>query len=91
MSHKHARILTEVFRDPVQGNIHWRDVQSLLQNLGAEISFTRGARLHVSLNGRDGVVHRPHHSGVCAKQEVRHLRQYLASAGVTPAYYKGKH
>jgi hypothetical protein len=47
--------------------------------------------LHVSLNGRDGVVHRPHHSGVCAKQEVRHLRQYLASAGVTPAYYKGKH
>jgi hypothetical protein len=91
MSHKHARVLTEVFRDPVRGNIHWRDVESLLHHLGAEMSYTHGARLHVVLNGREGVVHRPHHSGECGKQDIRHLRRYLASAGVTPARYEAEH
>jgi hypothetical protein len=88
MSHKHARLLDEIFRDPVSGNIRWRDVESLLHHLGAEVIASRGSGLHVILNGVEGVVHRPHHGGSCSKQEIRHLREYLASARITPALYE---
>lgn len=86
MSHKHAKVIREIFKEPVTGNLHWRDVESLLQHVGADV-VQHGARLHVTLNGREGVIHRPHKSGSSSKQEVRHLREVLASLGVTPASY----
>ena len=84
MSQKHDRLLNVIFREPVSGNVHWRDVESLLQHLGAAIEPSRGARLRVVLNGIEGTLHRPHHSGVLGKHDVRHLREYLGAAGVTP-------
>jgi hypothetical protein len=83
MSHKHAKILEEIFADPPSGNIHWRDVESLLHHLNAETA-SHGAMLHVKLGGADGMVHRPHHSGTLSKQDVRHLRGLLSAAGVAP-------
>jgi hypothetical protein len=88
MSHKHQRLLEAVYHEPVSANIHWREVESLLHHLGATLEPLSGARLHVLLNSREGVLHRPHHSNVCTKQEIRHLRGFLASAGVTLARYE---
>lgn len=88
MSHKHARILNEVFRDPVSGNIHWRDIESLLNHLGAETISSRGAISHLKLNGVEGTVHRPHHGGTCHKRDIQNLRTFLSAAGVTPSLYK---
>ena len=86
MSQKHARILEGILQEPVRGNIHWREVESLLQHLGAILDCAHGgARVKVLLNGVEGSVHRPHHSRVCSKQEIRHLREYLLSAGIRPA------
>lgn len=88
MSHKQARIIGEIFKEPVTGNLHWRDVESLLHHLGADV-VQHGARLHVTLNGREGVLHRPHKAGVSSKQDVRHIREVLAALGVTPSSYEG--
>ena len=85
MSRKHDRILDAIFKEPVSGNIHWRDVESLLAHLGATVEPGHGARMRVVLNGVEGTLHRPHHSGVCGKQDIRHLREYLASAGINPS------
>jgi len=30
-------------------------------------------------------LHRPHNSNTCSKQELRHVRDYLVSAGVSPS------
>ena len=38
MSHKHDRLIRDIFQDPVSGNIHWRDVESLLHHLGSGTS-----------------------------------------------------
>lgn len=84
MSHKHARVLEAIFHDPVSGNIHMREVESLLHHLGATIESGHGARARVVLNGVEGTLHRPHHSGVCEKHDIRHLREYLASCGIGP-------
>lgn len=88
MSHKHANLIRVIFHDPVSANIHWRDVESLLNHLGATIEPLPGARMRVLLNRAEGVLHRPHHSNVLSRQDVHHLREYLGRAGVTPAQYE---
>ena len=37
MSHKHINLLRAIFHDPVSGNIHWREIESLLHHLGASV------------------------------------------------------
>ena len=87
MSHKQKRILKSIFAEPASGNLHWREVESLLRHLGAEVQSTHGARLTVKLNKVEGQLHRPHHSGALSKHDVRHLREFLAHAGVTLSAY----
>ena len=88
MSHKYVSLLHTIFQDPISGNIHWRQIESLLHHLGANMEPIQGARYRVLLNGVEGVLHHPHHSNVCSKQDIKHLRQYLASAQVTPSLYE---
>jgi hypothetical protein len=88
MSHKHEHLLHTLFQDPVSGNVHWREIESLLIHLGAEVEPLSGARIKVMLNKVEGILHRPHHSSVCGRQEIKHIREYLASARVTPSLYE---
>jgi hypothetical protein len=88
MSGKHKRLIRSIYREPASGNIHWREVESLLNHLGAEVDYSHGARVRVVLNKVEGQLHKPHHSGSCGKHDVRHLRAFLARAGVTLASYE---
>jgi hypothetical protein len=91
MSHKHEHLIHSIFQDPVSGNIHWREIESLLHHLGATVEPIQGARFRVVLNGVEGFLHHPHHSNVLLRQDVKSLRQYLASAHVTPSLYEIAH
>jgi len=86
MSHP-INLLRVIFQDPISGNIHWREVESLLHHLGARVEPSHGARFRVVLNEVEGVLHHPHHGSVCAKQDIKHLREYLARAGISPSLY----
>ncbi len=88
MSHKHEHLIQTIFRDPISTNIHWREVDSLLRHLGAQIEELSGARLRVKLNGYEDVLHRPHHSSTLSRQDVKNLREYLARAQITPSLYE---
>jgi len=77
MSHKHEHLIQSIFRDPISGNIHWREVESL-----------SGARLRVKLNGHEDVLHRPHHGNTLDRSGVKILREYLARARVTPSLFE---
>lgn len=87
MSHKHRNVLQAIFHDPLPSNIQWREVESLLNHLGASIEPSHGARFRVLLNKHEFFVHHPHHSNEFGKQEIKHLREALASAGVTLSSY----
>lgn len=91
MSHKHQSLLYSIFQDPVSSNIHWREVESLLNHLGATIEPIVGARFRIVLNRNEFYLHHPHHGNVCTKQEIKHLRECLAGAGVTPSIYDENH
>ena len=42
MSHKHEQLLRLIFHDPISGNIHWREIESLLSHLGAQMESLSG-------------------------------------------------
>lgn len=83
MSHKYESLLRSILVGPVGGNVHWREVESMLTHLGARVEPHHGASFRVLLNGVEGFIHRPHNSNTCTKQELRHMRDYLVSAGVS--------
>ncbi len=87
MSSKHRNVLQTIFNEPVSSNVQWREVESLLNHVGGRIEPSHGARFRVLLNGHEFFVHHPHHGNELPKHEVKHLRECLASAGVTPSSY----
>ena len=88
MSHKHENLLRAIFHDPVSGNIQWREIESLLHHLGADIESLSGARIRVKLNGNEGILHRPHHGNSLGRQDIQHLREYLARSRMTRSLYQ---
>ena len=84
MSKKHDRTLAAIFRQPISGDLKWRDVEALLRSVGAEIEERAGSRVAVFLKGRTAVLPRPHPSPTLDKGAVRDIRRFLESTGVTP-------
>lgn len=88
MSHKHAHLLRSIFQDPLPANIHWREIESLLNHLGADVEPLHGARIKVTLNQVEAYLHHPHNSNTCTKIEIKAVREFLAHAGMTLAAYE---
>ncbi len=88
MSNKHLHLLQAIYHDPLSANIHWREVESLLNHLGATVEPSHGARFRVVLNRVEGFLHHPHNSTTCTKQDIKALRDFLAHAGVTLSSYE---
>ena len=88
MSHKHDNLIRAIFHDPVSGNIQWREIESLLRHLGSSVESLSGTRVRVKLNGHEGILHRPHGGNTLGRQDVLHLREYLAHARVTPSLHE---
>jgi len=59
MSHKHASLMRSIFQDPPSANIHWREIESLLHHLGAEVEPAHGARFKITLNRVEAFLHHP--------------------------------
>lgn len=84
MNKRHRKTLNDLFAQPISGNIKWRDVEALLQALGAVLSERAGSRVAVSLRDSVAVFHRPHPSPNMDKGAVRDLRRFLENVGVMP-------
>ncbi|CAA9891032.1 conserved hypothetical protein [Candidatus Methylobacter favarea] len=87
---RHLNLLRAIFQDPVNANIHWREVESLLHHLGAAIEPIHGARFRVVLNQFEDILHHPHHSNECTRQDIKQLREFLAHAGISPSLYEAE-
>ncbi len=81
MTRKHDRTRAALFRQPISGDIKWREVEGFLKSLGAEFEERAGSRVAVFLNGRTAVFHRPHPGPNLDKSAVRDLRRFLKIAG----------
>ncbi|MCQ2583657.1 MAG: type II toxin-antitoxin system HicA family toxin [Treponema sp.] len=82
MNSKQKNTYEMIFKDPIQSNIEWRDIENLLSALGATISEGNGSRVRIELNGIRAVFHRPHPEKVTDKGAVKSMRKFLENAGV---------
>lgn len=83
MNHRHRKILHAFFAHPISTNIHFRDVDKVFQELGAETSNAHKGRLHVSLNGLSANFPTGSHS--VPKDEVIRIRKFIEDCGIDPA------
>lgn len=82
MNSKQKNVYEMIFKDPVQSNIEWKDIENLLTSLGAVISEGNGSRVRIELNGIRAVFHRPHPEKVTDKGAIKAMRKFLENAGV---------
>ncbi len=82
MNKKQRKTLELIFKNPVQSNIKWVDIESLFENMGAAISEGDGSRVRIALNGIRAVFHRPHPKRETDKGVLISVRKFLINAGV---------
>jgi hypothetical protein len=85
MSPHHRKTLHALFAHPLGGNIDFRKVRHLLEDLGAAIDDKAGNRIGVTLNGHTVAFTHAHHA--LPKEEVMQVRKFLENCGFTPDAY----
>jgi len=81
---RQRKTLESIFKDPVSANIVWKDIESLLNALGCEITEGSGSRARLALNGIRAVLHRPHPDPKTDRGAVKSMRRFLTEAGIQP-------
>ena len=81
MNKKHQKTLQQIFQNPVQAGIVWKDIEAMLKALGADISEGNGSRVRIALNDVRAVFHRPHPQKETDKGAVVSMRRFLKEAG----------
>lgn len=84
MKREHQKILERIFARPASGALPWRDIETLLIALGAEVSEREGSRVGIKLFGEVRVFHRPHPSPNTDKGALASVRKWLHDHGITP-------
>jgi hypothetical protein len=70
------------FSVPTKSNLVWKDIESLLIALGAELTEGNGSRVRIALKGVRAVFHWPHPRKEADKGAVVSMRRFLNTAGV---------
>lgn len=84
MNAKHRKTLEMIYDNPARSDVFWSDIESLLINVGAQISEGKGSRVRIALNGIRAVFHRPHPKRETDKGALKSMRRFLTEAGVRP-------
>lgn len=82
MNKRQRKTLLDIFKNPVQSNIAWNDIESLLISQGAKITEGKGSRVRIILNDERAVFHRPHSQKETDKGAVVSMRRFLENAGI---------
>jgi hypothetical protein len=83
MNSKHNQTLSLVFSSPAPGNLEWRKIESLFVALGAKVIEGDGSRVSFIINDEKGDFHRPHPGKEAKRYQVRGVKDFLISAGIT--------
>jgi hypothetical protein len=84
MNKRHRRTLEVIFKQPVPSGVVWKDIESLMRYLNAEITEGEGSRVRFALNSTRATFHRPHPKKETDKGALVSVRRFLEHAGVKP-------
>ena len=84
MNHRHRKVLHQIFAHPINPNIHFRDIETIFSELGAELGHSGTGRLKVELHGHKATFHAGEKNA--PKEEVIQIRKFLESCGIDPEH-----
>lgn len=80
----HRRTLGKVLTDPVNGNIEWSRIESLLKSAGCRVVEGAGPSVTFEFNGRKMTLHRPHPGKEALRYRVLAVREFIERMGIKP-------
>jgi hypothetical protein len=84
MNSAQRKVLERVFADPVNGNIEWSKIESLLKSVGCRVVEGAGSSVTFEHTGRKLTVHRPHPRPAALRYRVLAARDFLNLIGHGP-------
>jgi hypothetical protein len=80
----HRKTLEKILADPVNGNVDWIRLESLLKALGCRVVEGAGSSVTFEFNGRKLTLHRPHPGKEALRYRVLAVRDFVQRIGVKP-------
>ena len=80
----HRKTLEKVLTDPVNGNIEWVRIESMLKAAGCGVVEGAGSSVTFEFGGRKMTLHRPHPSKEALRYRVLAVREFIERMGVKP-------
>lgn len=84
MNSKHRKTLLAIFADPVNGNMEWREVESLLVAIGCRVVEGNGSTVTFEKDGLRATFHRPHPDRAALRYRVKDARNFLTELRIKP-------
>ncbi len=84
MNNKHRKTLAAVLANPVNGNLEWTRIESLLIGLGCRVVEGPGSAVTFELAGHRANFHRPHPGKEALRYRVKAVREFIEMNGVEP-------
>lgn len=82
MNSAQRKTLERVFSEPVNGNIEWGRIESMLKAVGCRVVEGAGSSVTFEFNGRKMTLHRPHPRKEALRYRVLAVREFLVRMGV---------
>lgn len=84
MNNKHYKTLAMLFSEPINGNVEWSRIESLLVAIGCQVIEGSGSSVTFEKAGKRAYFHRPHPKKEALKYRVKLVRAFLIKLGITP-------
>ena len=78
------KTLERVLTDPVNGNIEWTRIESMLKAAGCRIVEGAGSSVTFEFSGRKMTLHRPHPGKEALRYRVSAVREFIERMGISP-------
>ena len=84
MNSTQRKTLEKVLTDPVNGNIEWTRIESMLEAAGCKVIEGAGSSVTFEYSGRKMTVHRPHPGKEALRYRVLAVREFIETMGIRP-------
>ena len=84
MNRTQRKTLEKVLTDPVNGNIEWTRIESMLKAAGCKVIEGAGSSVTFEYSGRKMTVHRPHPGKEALRYRVLAVREFIETMGIRP-------
>ena len=81
MNSKQRKSLEAIWAEPVNGNLEWTRIESLLVALGCRVVEGPGSSVTFDRQGRRASFHRPHPNKEALRYRVKAVREFLNFLG----------